>query len=133
MEWRGSRDKLTEGSLPSLVSIVRGNTLLSPVYWLLFMSFIIPITFSLWPTSESETRSREDVCINMSKIGSVWIPLLVQTFLFGGTQRWLLCICQQGRSSLHQWHAIQEISISWRPTPLTPPLPPRVSRLHFRS
>lgn len=71
--------------------------------------------------------------INMSKIGSVWIPLPVQTSLFGGRQRWLMCICQQGHGSLHQWHAIQEISINWRPTLLTPPLPPGVSRLHFRS
>lgn len=41
-ELKGSGDKLTEGSLPSLVSIVRGNALLSPVYWLLFTSFIMP-------------------------------------------------------------------------------------------
>lgn len=43
-EWKGSGDKLTEGSLPSLVSIVGGNALLYRVYWLLFMPFIIPIT-----------------------------------------------------------------------------------------
>lgn len=83
--------------------------------------------------SEREEVWRGYMYINMLKIGSVWIPLLVQTPLFGGRQRWLLCVCQQGHSSLHQWHAIQEISIIWRPTPLTPPLPPGVSRLHFRS
>lgn len=86
----------------------------------------------------SHQRERDEVWrgymyINMWKIGSVWIPLLMQTSLFGGRQKCLLCTCQQGHGSLHQWHAIQKISISWRPTPLTPPLPPRVSRLHFRS
>lgn len=36
-------------------------------------------------------------------------------------------------ASRHQWRAIQRISISWQPTPVTPTLPPEVSRLHFRS
>lgn len=48
-ELKGSGDKLTESSLPSPVCIVRGNALLSPVYWLLFMSFIIHITFLCGP------------------------------------------------------------------------------------
>lgn len=39
-----------EGDFPSVVTIVRGNALLSPVNWLLFMSFIVPITFPLWLT-----------------------------------------------------------------------------------
>ena len=52
---KGSGDKFTEGILPSLVSIVRGNALLFLVFWLLFMSFIIPITFSLSLISERET------------------------------------------------------------------------------
>lgn len=100
-EWNGSRDKLTEGSLPSLVSIVRGNALLSPVYWLLFMPFIIPITFSLWLTSERDEVWRGYMYINMSKIGSIWIPMLAQSSLFGGRQRWLFCIPQQGHDSIN--------------------------------
>lgn len=36
-------------------------------------------------------------------------------------------------ASRHQWRAIQRISISWQPAPVTPALHPGVSRLHFRS
>lgn len=70
-ERRGSWDELTEGSLPSLVSIVRGNDLLSPVYWLLFMSFIIPITFSLRFTSER--RHLGGICVY--KYANHWLGM----------------------------------------------------------
>lgn len=126
--------QVNRGEPPITCQHCRGQFLIIPsllasihvIYLSHHLSFVPQIT-------NQEEVWRGYMYINMSKIDSLWIPLLVQTSLFGSRQRWLLCVCQPGHSSLHQWHAIQKISISWQPTPLTPPLPPGVSRLHFRS
>ena len=93
-EWKSSRDKLTEGSLPSLVSIVGGNALLSPS--LLAAFHVIYHSHHLFFETHIRKVWRVYMFINMSEIGSVWIPLPVQASLFGGRQRWLLCVCHAG-------------------------------------
>lgn len=128
---KGSGDKARDGGASHHLSALSGaNALLSPVYWRLFTVIHQP---SLWPISDGETKGLvAGGCVqaNMLKVGLGMDSLLCTRDLC------LLADCEGAGgagASRHQWRAIQRISISWQPTPVTPTLHPGVSRLHFRS
>lgn len=92
-EWKGSGDKLTEGSLPSLVSIVGGNALLSRVYWLLFMPLIIPITSFFVAHIRKERRGPEGIYVDKYVENWLSMDLFARADLFVWRQTEVAFVC----------------------------------------
>lgn len=121
------------GSLPSPVSIVRGKCLI--ISSLLAAIHCHPSCHhpSPWPISDGETERLGGGRMRADKYVESW------TWYGFITLHTALCLAADcegaggAGASRHQWRATQRINISWQPTPVTPTLPPGVSRLHFRS